>query len=170
MEELINLGGKVFIQIARPGAIQETDRHGRRGDSDRRRPRRGNDPLRPEEVSGGVGLPCRRRLAAAARKAGSTVHGHHPHDRRLLRIPAIEAYVEKYHDLGVPSVEQEVAAIPTIAPARAVAMPARRSRNRQSRDRRAQPQWRSGKPGGARVVRADPLRLDALLALETELL
>jgi uridine phosphorylase len=55
-------------------------------------------------------------LARAARSAGRTVHtgiirttdGFYPSQR-------VERFVERYHDLGVLSVEQEVAAILTIA-------------------------------------------------------
>ena len=58
-------------------------------------------------------------LARAARAAGNTVHtgvirttdGFYPSQR-------IDAFVEQYHDLGVLSVEQEVAAILTVAATR----------------------------------------------------
>jgi uridine phosphorylase len=120
MEELINLGGRVFIQIGATGAIQERIAMG--------------DVVVPTASVRDEGLtryyaPLQYpavadyrvvgALVKAARAAGKTVHagiirttdGFYPSQR-------IETYVQQYHDLGVLSVEQEVAAILTIASCR----------------------------------------------------
>ena len=58
-------------------------------------------------------------LAARAREAGNTVHtGIIRTTDGFYASQRIEEYVQQYHDLGVLSVEQEVAAILTIASAR----------------------------------------------------
>jgi len=120
VEELINLGGRVFIQIGATGAIQERIAMG--------------DVVVPTGSVRDEGLtryyaPTQypavadyrvvQALASAARNAGKTVHtgivrttdGFYPSQR-------IEEYVQRYHDLGVLGVEQEVAAILVIASCR----------------------------------------------------
>jgi uridine phosphorylase len=120
MEELINLGGRVFIQIGATGAIQENIAMG--------------DVVVPTASVRDEGLtryyaPLQypavadyrvvQALVKAAKNAGHAVHtgiirttdGFYPSQR-------IEEYVQQYHDLGVLSVEQEVAAILTIASCR----------------------------------------------------
>jgi len=120
MEELINLGGRVFLQIGATGAMQETIAMG--------------DVIIPTGSVRDEGLTryyappqypavsdhrVVGALARAARAAGKTVHtgivrttdGFYPSQR-------IDAFVEQYHDLGVLSVEQEVAAILTVAATR----------------------------------------------------
>jgi len=117
MEELINLGGRVFLQIGATGALQETIAMG--------------DVIIPSGSVRDEGLTryyappqypavsdhrIVGALARAARNAGKTVHtgiirttdGFYPSQR-------IDAFVEQYHDMGVLSVEQEVAAILTVA-------------------------------------------------------
>ncbi|MCP4382873.1 MAG: nucleoside phosphorylase, partial [Hyphomicrobiales bacterium] len=122
MEELINLGGKVFIQIGATGAIQETIAMGDwviptaavRDEGVTRY-------YAPKKYPAVADYRVVAALAKAARGAGKTVHtgiirttdGFYPSQR-------IEKYVQQYHDLGVLSVEQEVAAILTIASARGV--------------------------------------------------
>jgi len=120
MEELINLGGKIFIQIGATGAIQENIAMG-----DMVIP---TGSVRDEGVTGYY-APKKypavsdyrvvNALVKAAKAAGKTVHagiirttdGFYPSQR-------IDKYVEQFHDLGVLSVEQEVAAILTIASCR----------------------------------------------------
>jgi uridine phosphorylase len=120
MEELINLGGRVFIQIGATGAIQETIAMGDvviptgsvRDEGLTRY-------YAPKQYPAVADYRVVHALAKAARKAGKTVHtgiirttdGFYPSQR-------IEKYVQRYHDLGVLSVEQEVAAILTIASCR----------------------------------------------------
>jgi uridine phosphorylase len=120
MEELINLGGRVFIQIGATGAIQE-----RIGMGDVVIPTgsvRDEGLTRyyaPKQYPAVADYRVVHALAKAARNAGKTVHtgiirttdGFYPSQR-------IEKYVQRYHDLGVLSVEQEVAAILTIASCR----------------------------------------------------
>jgi uridine phosphorylase len=120
MEELINLGGRVFLQIGATGAIQE-----RIGMGDIIVP---TGSVRDEGLTRYYAPPqypavsdhrVVGALARAARAAGNTVHtgvirttdGFYPSQR-------IDAFVEQYHDLGVLSVEQEVAAILTVAATR----------------------------------------------------
>jgi len=120
MEELINLGGRVFLQIGATGAMQESIAMG--------------DVIIPTGSVRDEGLTryyappqypavsdhrVVGALARAARDAGRTVHtgiirttdGFYPSQR-------VDAFVEQYHDLGVLSVEQEVAAILTVAATR----------------------------------------------------
>jgi uridine phosphorylase len=120
MEELINYGAKVFIQIGATGAIQPNIEMGDTvvptGSVRDEGVTRYYAPKKYPAVSDYriVGA-----LVREAEAAGSTVHtgiirttdGFYPSQR-------IEKYVKKYHDLGVLSVEQEVAAILTIASAR----------------------------------------------------
>lgn len=120
MEELINLGGKVFIQVGATGAIQE-----RIGMGDIVIPTaavRDEGVTRyyaPKKYPAVADYRVVAALVDAAKAAGKTVHtgiirttdGFYPSQR-------IEKYVRKYSDLGVLSVEQEVSAILTIAGAR----------------------------------------------------
>jgi len=120
MEELINLGGRVFIQIGATGAIQE---HIGMGDvvvpTGSVRDEGLTRYYAPKQYPAVADYRIVGALAKAARNAGKTVHtgiirttdGFYPSQR-------IEEYVQRYHDLGVLSVEQEVAAILTIASCR----------------------------------------------------
>ncbi len=120
MEELINLGGRVFIQIGATGAIQERIAMGDvvvpTGSVRDEGLTRYYAPLEYPAVSD---YRVVQALVKAARAAGKTVHtgiirttdGFYPSQR-------IEEYVQRYHDLGVLSVEQEVSAILTIASCR----------------------------------------------------
>lgn len=120
MEELINLGGKLFIQIGATGAIQERIAMGDvviptgsvRDEGLTRY-------YAPQQYPAVADYRVVNALVKAARDAGKTIHtgiirttdGFYPSQR-------IEEYVQRYHDLGVLSVEQEVAAILTIASCR----------------------------------------------------
>jgi uridine phosphorylase len=120
MEELINLGGRVFIQIGATGAIQE---HIGMGDvvipTGSVRDEGLTRYYAPKQYPAVADYRIVGALAKAARNAGKTVHtgiirttdGFYPSQR-------IEKYVQRYHDLGVLSVEQEVSAILTIATCR----------------------------------------------------
>ena len=120
MEELINLGGRVFIQIGATGAIQE---HIAMGDVVVPTASVRDEGLTryyaPLQYPAVADYRVVQALAKAAKAAGKTVHtgiirttdGFYPSQR-------IEEYVQQYHDLGVLSVEQEVAAILTIASCR----------------------------------------------------
>jgi uridine phosphorylase len=120
MEELINLGGRVFIQIGATGAIQE---HIALGDvvipTGSVRDEGLTRYYAPKQYPAVADYRIVHALVGAAKKAGKTVHtgiirttdGFYPSQR-------IEKYVQRYHDLGVLSVEQEVAAILTIASCR----------------------------------------------------
>lgn len=117
MEELINLGGRIFIQIGATGAIQENIAMG-----DTVIPTgsvRDEGVTRyyaPKQYPAISDYRVVGALVNAAQAAGKTTHtgiirttdGFYPSQR-------IDKYVERYHDLGVLSVEQEVAAILTIA-------------------------------------------------------
>lgn len=120
MEELINLGGKIFLQIGATGAIQDNIAMG-----DTVIP---TGAVRDEGVTRYYAPPqypavsdyrVVNALANAALAAGNTVHtgiirttdGFYPSQR-------IEEYVKTYKDIGVLSVEQEVAAILAIASCR----------------------------------------------------
>jgi uridine phosphorylase len=117
MEELINLGGKIFIQIGATGAIQE---HIAMGDvvvpTGSVRDEGVTRYYAPKKYPAVSDYRVVHALAKAAKDAGKTEHtgiirttdGFYPSQR-------IEKYVSKYSDLGVLSVEQEVAAILTIA-------------------------------------------------------
>jgi len=120
MEELINLGGKVFIQVGATGAIQE---HIGMGDivvpTGSVRDEGVTRYYAPRQYPAVADYRIVGALVSAARAAGKTVHtgiirttdGFYPSQR-------IEKYVRRYSDLGVLSVEQEVSAILTIASAR----------------------------------------------------
>lgn len=120
LEELINLGGKVFIQIGATGAIQENISMGDTviptGSVRDEGVTRYYAPKKYPAVSD---YRVVNALVKAAEAAGKTVHagiirttdGFYPSQR-------IDKYVEQYHGLGVLSVEQEVAAILTIASCR----------------------------------------------------
>lgn len=120
MEELINLGGRVFLQIGATGAIQESIGMGDvvipTGAVRDEGQTRYYAPKRYPAVSDYRVVSA---LVEAARASGHTVHagiirttdGFYPSQR-------IERYVQRYHDLGVLSVEQEVAAILTVAATR----------------------------------------------------
>src|SRR4249919_713988 len=111
MEELINLGGRVFIQIGATGAIQE---HIALGDvvvpTGSVRDEGLTRYYAPPQYPAVADYRVVQALVKAAKKAGKTVHtgiirttdGFYPSQR-------IEKYVQRYHDLGVLSVEQEVA-------------------------------------------------------------
>jgi uridine phosphorylase len=120
LEELINLGGKIFIQIGATGAIQEKIAMGDvviptaavRDEGTTRY-------YAPKKYPAVSDYRVVSTLAAAARKAGNTVHtGIIRTTDGFYASQRIDKYVEQYHDLGVLSVEQEVAAILTIASAR----------------------------------------------------
>ena len=120
MEELINLGGKVFVQIGATGAIQKRVAMGDvviptaavRDEGTSRY-------YAPKKYPAVSDYRVVAALAAAARNAGNRVHtGIIRTTDGFYASQRIEKYVEKYHDLGVLSVEQEVAAILTIASAR----------------------------------------------------
>ena len=120
MEELINLGGKVFIQIGATGAIQERIAMGDlviptaavRDEGTSRY-------YAPKKYPAVSDYRVVSALAAAARNAGNTVHtGIIRTTDGFYASQRIEKYVKKYHDLGVLSFEQEVAAILTLASAR----------------------------------------------------
>ncbi len=120
MEELINLGGKIFLQIGATGAIQENIAMG-----DTVIPTgavRDEGVTRyyaPQQYPAVSDYRVVNALVKAARAAGNTVHagiirttdGFYPSQR-------IEEYVKTYKDIGVLSVEQEVAAILAIAACR----------------------------------------------------
>jgi uridine phosphorylase len=122
MEELINLGGKIFIQIGATGAIQE---HIAMGDIVIPTASVRDEGLTRYYAPKGYPAVSDYRvvqaLAKAARSAGNTVHtgiirttdGFYPSQR-------VEKFVQEYHDLNVLGVEQEVAAILTIASCRNV--------------------------------------------------
>ncbi|MCB1495186.1 MAG: nucleoside phosphorylase [Bauldia sp.] len=120
LEELINLGGKIFIQIGATGAIQERIAMGDvvipaaavRDEGTTRY-------YAPEKYPAVSDYRVVAALAERARKAGNTVHtGIIRTTDGFYASQRIEEYVQQYHDLGVLSVEQEVAAILTIASAR----------------------------------------------------
>ncbi|MFN8621444.1 MAG: nucleoside phosphorylase [Chloroflexota bacterium] len=120
MEELINLGARTFIQIGATGAIQK---HIAMGDivvpTGSVRDEGQTRYYAPKRYPAVADFDVVSALVAAARESGHTVHtgiirttdGFYPSQR-------IEKYVQRYHDLGVLSVEQEVAAILTIAAVR----------------------------------------------------
>jgi uridine phosphorylase len=120
MEELINLGGKVFIQVGATGAIQE---HIGMGDivipTASVRDEGVTRYYAPRKYPAVADYRVVQALVGAGRAAGKTVHtgiirttdGFYPSQR-------IEKYVQKYSDLGVLSFEQEVSAILTIASSR----------------------------------------------------
>jgi uridine phosphorylase len=120
MEELINLGGKVFIQIGATGAIQERIAMG-----DTVVPTaavRDEGTTRyyaPQEYPAVSDYRVVAAIARAARAAGNKVHtGIIRTTDGFYASQRIEEYVERYHALGVLGVEQEVAAILTLASAR----------------------------------------------------
>ena len=120
MEELINLGGKVFIQIGATGAIQERIAMG-----DTVIPTaavRDEGTTRyyaPKKYPAVSDYRVVAALAKAARAAGNTVHtGIIRTTDGFYASQRIDKYVERYHALGVLSVEQEVAAILTLASTR----------------------------------------------------
>jgi uridine phosphorylase len=120
MEELINLGGKVFIQIGATGAIQERIAMG-----DTVIPTaavRDEGTTRyyaPKQYPAVSDYRVVAALAKAARAAGNRVHtGIIRTTDGFYASQRIDKYVERYHALGVLSVEQEVAAILTLASAR----------------------------------------------------
>jgi len=120
MEELINIGGKVFIQVGATGAIQERIAMG-----DTVVPTgavRDEGTTRyyaPKQYPAISDYRVVQALAKAARAAGNTVHtGIIRTTDGFYASQRIETYVERYHDLGVLSVEQEVAAILTLASVR----------------------------------------------------
>jgi len=120
IEELINIGGKIFIQLGATGAIQENINLG-----DLVIP---VGSVRDEGLSSyyaPLGYPALSdyrivsSLVETAKIKGYTVHtgiirtteGMYPSQR-------IEEYVKRYHDLGVLSVEQEVSGILTVCSTR----------------------------------------------------
>ncbi len=120
IEELINIGGKVFIQLGATGAIQENINLG-----DLIIP---TGSVRDEGLSryyAPLAYPAIAdfrivaSLAEVAKNKGYTVHtgiirsteGMYPSQR-------IEEYVQRYHDLGILSVEQEVSGILTVCSTR----------------------------------------------------
>jgi len=120
MEELINLGGKIFIQIGATGAIQE-----RIGMGDTVIPTaavRDEGTTRyyaPKKYPAVSDYRIVAALAKAARAAGNKVHtGIIRTTDGFYASQRIDEYVERYHGLGVLSVEQEVAAILTLASVR----------------------------------------------------
>lgn len=120
MEELINLGGRIFLQIGATGAIQENIAMGDTviptGAVRDEGVTRYYAPMQYPAVSD---YRVVHALVEAAEAAGNTVHtgiirttdGFYPSQR-------IEEYVRTYKDIGVLSVEQEVAAILAIAACR----------------------------------------------------
>ena len=120
MEELINLGGKIFIQIGATGAIQKRIAMGDvvipiaavRDEGTTRY-------YAPEKYPAVADYRVVAALAKTARNAGNTVHtGIIRTTDGFYASQRIEEYVQQYHDLGVLSVEQEVSAILTIASSR----------------------------------------------------
>lgn len=120
MEDLINLGGKVFIQIGATGAIQERIAMGDvviptasvRDEGTSRY-------YAPKKYPAVADYRVVSALAAAARKAGNTVHtGIIRTTDGFYASQRIEKYVARYNEIGVLSVEQEVAAILTVASCR----------------------------------------------------
>jgi uridine phosphorylase len=120
MEELINLGGKIFIQIGATGAIQEGIAMGDvvvptasvRDEGTTRY-------YAPKKYPAVADFRVVSALAGAARSAGNRVHtGVIRTTDGFYASQRIEKYVEQYHEIGVLSVEQEVAAILTIASCR----------------------------------------------------
>lgn len=117
MEELINLGAKVFIQIGATGAIQE---HIAMGDviipTGSVRDEGLTRYYAPKQYPAVADYRIVQALVKAAQSADKTVHtgivrttdGFYPSQR-------IEKFVQRYHEIGVLSFEQEVAAILTIA-------------------------------------------------------
>jgi uridine phosphorylase len=122
MEELINLGGRIFIQVGATGAMQEDISMGdiviptgsvRDEGTTRYYAPRGYPAISDYRVV--------QALAKAARSAGNTVHtGIIRTTDGFYASQRIEKYVQEYHDLHVLSVEQEVAAILTVASTRNV--------------------------------------------------
>lgn len=120
MEDLINLGARVFIQIGATGAIQE---HIAMGDvvipNAAVRDEGTTNYYAPKKYPAVSDYRVVSALTAAARSAGNTVHtGIVRTTDGFYASQRIEKYVQRYHDLGVLSVEQEVAAILTVASAR----------------------------------------------------
>jgi uridine phosphorylase len=120
LEELINLGGKIFIQIGATGAIQERIAMGDvviptasvRDEGTTRY-------YAPKKYPAVSDYRVVSALAKAARNAGNTVHtGVIRTTDGFYASQRVEKYVEQYNDIGVLSVEQEVAAILTIASCR----------------------------------------------------
>jgi uridine phosphorylase len=120
LEELINLGGKIFIQIGATGAIQK---HLAMGDvvipAASVRDEGTTRYYAPKQYPAVSDYRVVSALAAAARKAGNTVHtGIIRTTDGFYASQRIDKYVERYNAIGVLSVEQEVAAILTIAACR----------------------------------------------------
>ncbi|MCB1500025.1 MAG: nucleoside phosphorylase [Bauldia sp.] len=120
MEELINLGGKIFIQIGATGAMQDNIAMGDvviptaavRDEGTTRY-------YAPKKYPAVSDYRVVAALAAAARAAGNRVHtGIIRTTDGFYASQRIDKYVEQYNGLGVLSVEQEVAAILTIASTR----------------------------------------------------
>ena len=119
-EVLINLGGKVFIQAGATGAIQD---HIEMGDivvpTGSVRDEGVTRYYAPKKYPAVADYRIVGAVVAAGKAAGRTAHtgiirttdGFYPSQR-------IDKDVQKYSDLGVLSVEQEVSAILTIASAR----------------------------------------------------
>lgn len=120
LEELINLGGRIFIQIGATGAIQEPIAM---GDvvipTASVRDEGTTHYYAPKKYPAVADFRVVSALAVAARKAGNTVHtGIIRTTDGFYASQRVEKYVERYHEIGVLSVEQEVAAILTIASSR----------------------------------------------------
>lgn len=120
LEELINLGGKIFIQLGATGAMQDRIAMGDvvipTGAVRDEGTTRYYAPMQYPAVSDHRVVSA---LAAAARKAGNTVHtGIIRTTDGFYASQRIEEYVVQYSNIGVLSVEQEVAAILTIAACR----------------------------------------------------
>lgn len=120
MDDLINLGGRIFIQLGATGAIQDEIAMGDiviptasvRDEGTSRY-------YAPKKYPAVSDYRVVSALANASRKAGNTVHtGIVRTTDGFYASQRIEKYVKRYHDLGVLSVEQEVAAILTIASTR----------------------------------------------------
>lgn len=120
MEELINLGGKIFIQAGATGAIQERIAMGDTViPTGAVRDEGATRYYAPKKYPAISDYRVVHALAKAARAAGRKVHtGIIRTTDGFYASQRIEKYVQRYHDLGVLSVEQEVAAILTLASVR----------------------------------------------------